>query len=78
MLQQTQPTEIKVIFVDWHGVLSRDPFWISILRNAWHPLHQQLSEATENQSPNRQGASLDARRVDGKSNHRIISDDSGS
>ncbi|HAH45368.1 hypothetical protein [Gimesia sp.] len=48
MLQQTQPTEIKVIFVDWHGVLSLDPFWISILRNAWHPLHQQLSEATEN------------------------------
>ena len=22
----------RVIFVDWHGVLSRDPFWISILQ----------------------------------------------
>ena len=20
----------RVVFVDWHGVLSRDPFWISI------------------------------------------------
>lgn len=37
----------KVIFVDWHGVLSRDPFWISILKNPLHPLHQQLSDAVE-------------------------------
>ena len=27
-----------VIFVDWHGVLSRDPFWTSILNNDRHRL----------------------------------------
>ncbi|MCA9014358.1 MAG: hypothetical protein KDA77_03410 [Planctomycetaceae bacterium] len=48
MPQQSLPAGIKVIFVDWHGVLSRDPFWISILHNQCHPLHQQLSKATEN------------------------------
>lgn len=47
MLQQSLPAGIKMIFVDWHGVLSRDPFWISILHNQWHPLYPQLSEATE-------------------------------
>lgn len=31
-----------VIFVDWHGVLSRDPFWMSIRESANHPLHSQL------------------------------------
>lgn len=30
-----------VIFVDWHGVLSKDPFWTSI-RNTTHPLRPQL------------------------------------
>jgi hypothetical protein len=32
----------RVIFSDWHGVLSRDPFWTSIRRSATHPLHAQL------------------------------------
>lgn len=32
----------RVIFCDWHGVLSRDPFWVSILGSATHPLHAQL------------------------------------
>jgi FMN phosphatase YigB (HAD superfamily) len=31
-----------VIFVDWHGVLSRDPFWTSILGSARHPLRSRL------------------------------------
>src|SRR4051812_15022705 len=32
----------RVVFVDWHGVLSRDPFWISIRESATHPLRAQL------------------------------------
>lgn len=32
----------RVIFSDWHGVLSRDPFWVSIRGSASHPLHQRL------------------------------------
>ena len=32
----------RVIFVDWHGVLSRDPFWTSIRQSATHPLCDQL------------------------------------
>ncbi len=32
----------RVIFSDWHGVLSRDPFWVSIRGSANHPLHAQL------------------------------------
>jgi hypothetical protein len=32
----------RVIFSDWHGVLSRDPFWVSIRGSAAHPLHAQL------------------------------------
>lgn len=32
----------RVIFVDWHGVLSRDPFWTSILESSTHPLRAQL------------------------------------
>jgi hypothetical protein len=32
----------KVVFVDWQGVLSRDPFWMSIRENASHPLRAQL------------------------------------
>lgn len=31
-----------VIFVDWHGVLSRDPFWTSIRKNIAHPVRPQL------------------------------------
>jgi len=36
------PLSGRVVFSDWHGVLSRDPFWTSIRRSATHPLHQQL------------------------------------
>jgi hypothetical protein len=32
----------RVIFSDWHGVLSRDPFWVSIRGSATHPLHSKL------------------------------------
>jgi FMN phosphatase YigB (HAD superfamily) len=32
----------RVVFVDWHGVLSRDPFWTSILQSSTHPLRPQL------------------------------------
>ncbi|GAA3222122.1 hypothetical protein [Nonomuraea helvata] len=39
------PFPEKVVFVDWHGVLSRDPFWASIRDNARHPLHSQLVES---------------------------------
>lgn len=36
------PLSRRVIFSDWHGVLSRDPFWTSIRNSATHPLHAQL------------------------------------
>jgi hypothetical protein len=36
------PLSGRVIFSDWHGVLSRDPFWTSIRNCATHPLHKQL------------------------------------
>ena len=36
------PLSGRVIFSDWHGVLSRDPFWTSIRLSAAHPLHKQL------------------------------------
>jgi FMN phosphatase YigB (HAD superfamily) len=36
------PLSGRVIFSDWHGVLSRDPFWVSIRGSAAHPLHAQL------------------------------------
>jgi hypothetical protein len=36
------PLSGRVIFCDWHGVLSRDPFWVSILSSATHPLRRQL------------------------------------
>jgi hypothetical protein len=36
------PLSERVIFCDWHGVLSRDPFWTSIRNSAAHPLHDQL------------------------------------
>lgn len=32
----------RVVFVDWHGVLSRDPFWTSIRESTTHPLREQL------------------------------------
>jgi FMN phosphatase YigB (HAD superfamily) len=36
------PLSGRVIFSDWHGVLSRDPFWASIQQNPGHPLHAPL------------------------------------
>lgn len=36
------PLSPRVVFVDWHGVLSRDPFWMSIRESATHPLRAQL------------------------------------
>jgi hypothetical protein len=36
------PLSGRVVFVDWHGVLSRDPFWVSIRESATHPLRHQL------------------------------------
>jgi FMN phosphatase YigB (HAD superfamily) len=33
------------IFVDWHGVLCKEPFWHSILSNPRHQLHRQLDAA---------------------------------
>jgi len=36
------PLWTRVIFVDWHGVLSRDLFWTSILNSARHPLRTRL------------------------------------
>jgi hypothetical protein len=39
------PLPDRVVFVDWHGVLSCDPFWASIRDNARHPLHSQLVES---------------------------------
>lgn len=32
----------RVVFVDWHGVLSRDPFWTSILQSERHVLRERL------------------------------------
>lgn len=41
------PRSGRVVFVDWHGVLSCDPFWASIRDEARHPLHPQLVESLE-------------------------------
>ncbi|KAB8189234.1 hypothetical protein FH608_041140 [Nonomuraea phyllanthi] len=38
------PRSGRVVFVDWHGVLSRDPFWASIRDEPRHPLHSQLMD----------------------------------
>ncbi|MGH3712661.1 MAG: hypothetical protein ACRDT4_04260 [Micromonosporaceae bacterium] len=35
-----------VIFVDWHGVLSRAPFWHTILWNERHPYHREIDHRT--------------------------------
>jgi hypothetical protein len=32
----------RMIFVDWHGVVSNDPFWNSILTNETHPVRARL------------------------------------
>jgi hypothetical protein len=36
------PLSGRVVFVDWHGVLSRDPFWVSIRESSTNPLRPQL------------------------------------
>ena len=43
MRQAMLPLWNRVVFVDWHGVLSRDPFWLSILERPAHPLRPALS-----------------------------------
>lgn len=47
MSHRRLPLWNKVIFVDWQGVLSRDPFWMSILKNPLHPLYPQLSKSAD-------------------------------
>jgi|GEM_PF-1145654 FMN phosphatase YigB (HAD superfamily) len=42
---QQLPLFGRVIFSDWHGVLSRDPFWASIQQSPRHPLRAQLQAA---------------------------------
>jgi len=42
MTRVVLPLWRPAIFVDWHGVLSRDPFWLSILNNEKHPLRGPL------------------------------------
>ena len=37
----------QVVFVDWHGVLSNDRFWKSILTSVRHPLRAQLEAKLE-------------------------------
>lgn len=34
----------RIVFVDWHGVLSRDTFWSSIRGSHTHPLRQVLEQ----------------------------------
>lgn len=36
----------RVVFVDWNGVLSREPFWASILLNERHPYRDSVSRAS--------------------------------
>jgi hypothetical protein len=40
--QPALPLWRRVVFVDWHGVLSRSPFWASIVTEPRHPLHRPL------------------------------------
>jgi hypothetical protein len=42
MRQSMLPLWERAVFVDWHGVLSREPFWTSILGNLRHPLRARL------------------------------------
>ena len=41
------PIMRRVVFVDWHGVLSEDVFWFSILGRQRHPYRRQLEEETQ-------------------------------
>ena len=47
-LMATRPTQLglwqRAIFLDWHGVLSREPFWGSIRGSATHPLSVPLEQ----------------------------------
>lgn len=36
----------RVLFVDWHGVLSKAPLWYSIRTNNRHPYHPRLESKT--------------------------------
>lgn len=36
----------RAVFIDWHGVLSTDLFWQSILSRVQHPYHAEVAEAT--------------------------------
>jgi hypothetical protein len=40
--QPALPLWRRVVFVDWHGVLSRSPFWASIVTDPRHPLNRPL------------------------------------
>ena len=40
--QPALPLWRHVVFVDWHGVLSRSPFWSSIVTDPRHPLNRPL------------------------------------
>src|SRR4051812_47514542 len=40
--QPALPLWRHVVFVDWHGVLSRSPFWASIVTDPRHPLPRPL------------------------------------
>lgn len=42
MRQLPLPFFSRTVFVDWHGVLSKDPFWLSIIGKSLHPLRPQL------------------------------------
>lgn len=37
------PRRPRVVFCDWHGVLSRTPYWHSITENPSHALHSTLT-----------------------------------
>lgn len=34
----------RIIFIDWHGVISTTPFWASIISSITHPLRGQLRD----------------------------------
>jgi len=43
--QPALPLWRRVVFVDWHDVLSRSPYWASVVTEARHPLHRPLRVA---------------------------------
>lgn len=44
---EVQGLALRVVFVDWHGVMSRDPFWWSILTDDNHWLARRLRPDVE-------------------------------